>query len=135
MATLGPVNFEVGGHKYCCIPHTGMKALDLDRVVNGLWQKVIGNIRANAGTDGEKDERIGKFLSSFSLTLLDMDEGGFERVVVDSFSHTVAIGDGREPDVKLDSGDAIGDHFADHKGDLNLVLLRIWEANRFTPFE
>lgn len=135
MATLGPVNFEVGGHKYSCIPHTGMGALNLDRVVTGIWNKVIGNVRASAGTEDEKAERIGKFFDAFSLTLLDMKEEDFERIVVDSFCHTVAIGDGKEKDMKLSDGDTIGDHFADHKGDMNLVLLRIWEANRLSPFE
>lgn len=147
MAALPPVKFEVNGNTYSCIPHTGMSALDLDNTVSGIWQKLVEKMRSmprakedETPKDGKEGgtlnaERFMKFFDALKLTLSEMKRDDYESIVVDSFSHTVAVGEGKEKDVRLSDGDAIGDHFADHKGDLNIVLLRIWEANRLSPFE
>ena len=132
---LEPKTFEVGGYRYSCIPHSGRKSLELNRIVTGLWVKLMGNVRARSGEDDEQIERLGKFVDALAITFLEMPTDEYENLLGMTFANTVAIGGDKEPDVKLSSVDIVGDHFAEHKTDTHLVMLQIWEANKLSPFE
>lgn len=132
---LEPKIFEVGGFKYSCIPHGGRKSLELNRIVTGLWVKLMGNVSAHSGEDDEQSLRLAKFVDALTLTFLEMSPDEYEKLVSMTFENTVAVGNDKEPDLKLASVDIVGDHFADHKTDAHLVMLQIWEANKLSPFE
>ena len=64
MATLQPVQFEVGGRKYSTIPLTGFDALDLDRIVADKWSGMhaavaaLGHVVRLVAAENRIDERI-----------------------------------------------------------------------------
>lgn len=132
---LEPVRFTVNGFEYSCIPHTGKQALNLNRIVTGLWTKLMGNVSAKFGSHEEQTERLQKFSEAFSALFLEMDEDKYISLVEKTFANTVYIGKDKEPNIPLRDADVVGDHFADHKSDTELVMLEIWSANKFAPFE
>ncbi len=122
MSFTKPIDFEVNGYKYQTIPIKGMDALELDRKVLGIWSKLLRSGSAE-----------GDAVSQFSAVFSEMSRTEFENLVFMTLSSTTALGKVGEPDVRL-TGDAVANHFADHKADFYNVLIAVWEANKLSPF-
>ena len=118
MATLQPVQFEVGGRKYSTIPLTGFDALDLDRIVADKWSGMHAAVAA-LGID---------------KALAAMSREEYRNLLELSLGSTTLIGAATEKDVRLANADVIGEAFVGHLVDIPEVLLAVWSANKLSPF-
>lgn len=117
-----PIDFEVNGYQYQTLPIKGMDALELDRKVLGIWSKLL-----------QRETPAADLVSGFSSVFSEMPRKDFEELVLMTLSSTTALGGTGVPNVRL-TGDAIAEHFADHKADFYNVLIAVWEANKLSPF-
>jgi hypothetical protein len=124
---IKPVTFEVGGRRYQTIPLTGFEALELDRVVSGLAVQAIGSIGAARSSGGP----LGMAMALGSV-LRGVAKSDYRELLTTSFSQTVALSDtGKDESL---AGDGVAAHFVGRFADMYECLVKVWEANQFTPF-
>ena len=134
MATLQPVQFEVGGRKYFTIPLTGFDALDLDRIVADKWSGMHSAVAA-LGIDKEDKVAIGTAMArELTKALAGMSREEYRNLLELSLGSTTLIGGATEKDVRLANADVIGEAFVGHLVDIPEVLLAVWSANKLSPF-
>lgn len=134
MATLQPVQFEVGGRKYSTIPLTGFDALDLDRIVSDKWSGMHAAVAA-LGIDKEDKVAIGTAMArELTKALAAMSREEYRNLLELSLGSTTLIGGATEKDVRLAKADVIGEAFVGHLVDIPEVLLSVWSANKLSPF-
>lgn len=134
MATLQPVQFEVGGRKYSTIALTGFDALDLDRIVADKWSGMHAAVAA-LGIDKEDKVAIGTAMArELTKALAGMSSEEYRKLIELSLGSTTLIGAATEKDVRLANADVIGEAFVGHLVDIPEVLLAVWSANKLSPF-
>lgn len=134
MATLQPVQFEVGGRKYSTIQLTGFDALDLDRIVADKWSGMYAAVSA-LGIDKEDKVAIGTAMArELTKALAGMSREEYRNLLELSLGSTTLIGAATEKDVRLANADVIGEAFVGHLVDIPEVLLAVWSANKLSPF-
>lgn len=134
MATLQPVQFEVGGRKYATIPLTGFDVLDLDRIVSDKWSGMHAAVAA-LGIDKEDKVAIGTAMArELTKALAGMSREEYRNLLELSLGSTTLIGGATEKDMRLANANVIGEAFVGHLVDIPEVLLAVWSANKLSPF-
>lgn len=134
MASLQPVQFEIGGRKYSTIPLTGFDVLDLNRIVDDMWSRMVENVRSRGIAADDKTAVMSAMTDALSSELAHMSKEEYRNLVEMTLSSTTLIGGAKEKDTRLSNADIVGDAFAGHLVDLPNVLVEVWSANKLSPF-
>ena len=134
MASLQPVQFEIGGRKYSTIPLTGFDVLDLNRIVDDMWSRMVDNVRSRGIAADDKAAVMSAMTDALSSELAHMSKEDYRNLIEMTRSSTTLMGGAKEKDTRLSSADIVGDAFAGHLVDLPNVLVEVWSANKLSPF-
>lgn len=128
---MEPIDFEHGGESYQLIPHTGFTALNLDRKVTAIFGRVLASPGAESGLPADADSFV-----RLTEALGALSDEDYKWLVGTTLSPVTVTTPGKK-NVSLHSGDpmeTIAAHFAGRLGDLNAVMLKVWQLEKLTPF-
>lgn len=122
--------FEINGEKYQLLPHTGFIALNLDRKVTSLFGRMFA-----VGFGKDIPQEQASFLA-LSEALGNLSDDDYRWLVSNTLSTVTVVTEGKK-NFSFNTQnpmDTIANHFAGRHMDLTIVLLKVWELEKFSPF-